>query len=78
MSQYVEIFANDFCIDELKCICESCKNKFTEYAPSNYELVCFMLESGEKRFCQHMGCMGIWIYWTGFQMIGIKVIESQK
>lgn len=35
MSQYVEIFANDFCIDELKCICESCKNKFTEYAPSN-------------------------------------------
>ena len=55
MSQYVEIFANDFCIDELKCICESCKNKFTEYAPSNYELVCFMLESGEKRFLPTYG-----------------------
>ncbi len=58
MSQYVEIFANDFCIDELKCICEICKNKFTEYAPSNYELVCFMLESGEKRFLPTYGMYG--------------------
>ena len=31
---------------------------FSEYVPSNYELVCFLLENGEKRFLPTYGRYG--------------------
>ena len=58
MSQYIEISSNNYCVEELRCLCTKCKNMFSEYVPSNYELVCFLLENGEKRFLPTYGRYG--------------------
>lgn len=58
MNQYIEIATNNYCVDKLKCICKKCKNEFWDYLPTNYELVCFSTENGEKRFLPTYGKYG--------------------
>lgn len=58
MSQYVKIYTNNYCINELRCFCKECKNEFIDYVPANYELVCFSLNDHEKRFLPTYGKYG--------------------
>lgn len=58
MRQYRQILTNNYCIEELTYFCEKCQKKFFECVPSNYELVYFTLENGEKRFLPTYGRYG--------------------
>jgi len=58
MKQYTKICADNYCIDQLQCVCEECKNKFLDYFPTNYELVCFSLDDGKKIFLPTYGKYG--------------------
>lgn len=58
MNPFMEISADNYCVDELNCVCKTCTKKFSECVPSNYELVCFLLENGEKRFLPTYGKYG--------------------
>lgn len=58
MKQYTKIYANNYCVDQLQCVCEECKTIFLDYFPANYELVCFSLEDGKKKFLPTYGKYG--------------------
>lgn len=58
MSKYVEISSQNYCVEEVKCLCEMCGEKFYDYIPSNYELVRVVAENGEKYFLPTYGKNG--------------------
>ena len=58
MNPFMKISLDNYCVDELDCVCKTCKKEFSECAPSDYELVCFLLENGEKRFLPTYGKYG--------------------
>jgi len=58
MKDYKEISVEDYCIQELECICNDCKIQFYDYMELNYELVCFKDEVGKKYFLPTYGKYG--------------------
>lgn len=58
MSRYKEISTNNYVVNKLRCACENCHAEFVTYEASNYELVCFELSNGEKRFLLTYGNYG--------------------
>lgn len=58
MKDYKEISGENYCIQELECMCNECKNHFYDYMELNYELVCFRDEVGKKYFLPTYGKYG--------------------
>lgn len=58
MKHYIEISMDKYCIQKLKCRCNSCKHNFDDYITLNYELVCFEDSSKKKYFLPTYGKYG--------------------
>lgn len=83
MRQYKEISVDNYFIQELTCKCNKCRYEFLEYIPSNYELVCFVDNDGEKYYMPTYGEFGYLDLmerlvgdWTKKQTITPKVVEK--
>ncbi len=83
MKDYREISIENYCIQELECICNDCNSQFSDYMALNYELVCFEDEVGKKYFLPAYGeygylyLLGIWIDgWSANDKITKKVTEE--
>ena len=58
MEQYEEISFDNYCVENVQCVCNACTKEFTELTPSNYELVCFEDEQAQKYFLPTYGEYG--------------------
>lgn len=83
MKDYKEISIENYCIQELECICNNCNNQFSDYMALNYELVCFEDEVGKKYFLPTYGKYG-YLYlleilvdeWSANDKITKKITEE--